>query len=116
MKTKKMTAILMTAALTAGILSGCGGSEKEVASAGTEDGQGIVELTFYNADGKEDPWTDPVALALTEATGVKLKTDYPVSSDDQKVALMIAEQNYPDMIYAKGDAGSLIEAGALIDL
>lgn len=116
MKTKKLTAILMTAALTAGILSGCGGSEKEVASAGTEDGQGIVELTFYNADGKEDPWTDPVALALTETTGVKLKTDYPVSSDDQKVALMIAEQNYPDMIYAKGDAGSLIEAGALIDL
>lgn len=116
MKTKKLTAILMTAALTAGILSGCGGSEKEAASAGTEDGQGIVELTFYNADGKEDPWTDPVALALTEATGVKLKTDYPVSSDDQKVALMIAEQNYPDMIYAKGDAGSLIEAGALIDL
>ena len=47
---------------------------------------------------------------------MKLKTDYPVSSDDQKVALMIAEQNYPDMIYAKGDAGSLIEAGALIDL
>lgn len=116
MKMKKLTAILMTAALTAGILSGCGGSEKEVASAGTEDGQGIVELTFYNADGQEDPWTDPVALALTEATGVKLKTDYPVSSDDQKVALMIAEQNYPDMIYAKGDAGSLIEAGALIDL
>ena len=29
---------------------------------------------------------------------------------------MIAEQNFPDMIYAKGDAGSLIEAGALIDM
>ena len=70
--------------------------------AGSGTSGDVVELTFYNADGQEDPWTDPVAQALTEATGVKLKTDYPVSADDEKVALMIAEQNYPDMIYAKG--------------
>ena len=80
------------------------------------EGGDVIELTFYNADGQEDPWTDPVAEAITAATGVKLKTDYPVSSDDQKIALMIAEQNFPDMIYAKGDAQSLIDAGALIDL
>lgn len=76
----------------------------------------VIELTFYNADGKEDPWTDPVAEKITEKTGIKLKTSYPISQDDQTVALMIAEQNYPDMIYAKGDAGKLIEAGALVDL
>lgn len=117
MKAKKLTAIFMAAVMAAGLLTGCSGSGEETAAAGAESSEdGVVELTFYNADGQEDPWTDPVALALTEATGVKLKTDYPVSSDDQKVALMIAEQNYPDMIYAKGDAGSLIEAGALIDL
>ena len=80
------------------------------------EGGDVIELTFYNADGQEDPWTDPVAEAITAATGVKLKTDYPVSSDDQKIALMIAEQNFPDMIYAKGDAQSLIDAGALFDL
>ena len=80
------------------------------------EGGDVIEMTFYNADGQEDPWTDPVAEAITAATGVKLKTDYPVSSDDQKIALMIAEQNFPDMIYAKGDAQSLIDAGALIDL
>lgn len=80
------------------------------------EGGDVIELTFYNADGQEDPWTDPVAEAITAATGVKLKTDYPVSSDDQKIALMIAEQKFPDMIYAKGDAQSLIDAGALIDL
>lgn len=117
MKAKKLTAIFMAAVMAAGLLTGCSGSGEETAAAGAESSEdGVVELTFYNADGQEDPWTDPVALALTEATGVKLKTDYPVSSDDQKVALMIAEQNYPDMIFAKGDAGSLIEAGALIDM
>jgi putative aldouronate transport system substrate-binding protein len=80
-----------------------------------EDGD-TVTFTLYNADGQEDPWTDPVAEAITEATGVKLETSYPVSSDDESVALMIAENSYPDLIFAKGDAGSLIEAGALIDL
>ena len=123
MKAKKLAILLLTASLTAGLLGGCGGQGGEGASAdgsgsdGSGDSEGgVVELTFYNADGEEDPWTDPVAQVLTEKTGVKLKTEYPVSSDDQKVALMIAEQNYPDMIYAKGDAASLIDAGALIDM
>ncbi len=120
MKFKKVMATALVAAMTASLLAGCSGQDSAEtsgteAAAGGEEG-GVVELTFYNADGQEDPWTDPVALAITEATGVKLKTDYPVSSDDQKIALMIAEQNFPDMIFAKGDASSLIEAGALIDM
>lgn len=119
MKLKKLCTLLLTVSLLAGVLGGCGGKKEDSTSSsttGSESEGGVIELTFYNADGQEDPWTDPVALELTEKTGVKLKTEYPVSSDDQKVALMIAEQNYPDMIYAKGDAGSLIDAGALIDM
>lgn len=120
MKFKKVMSTALVVVMTASLLAGCSGqgsaetSGTETAASGEEGG--VVELTFYNADGQEDPWTDPVALAITEATGVKLKTDYPVSSDDQKIALMIAEQNFPDMIFAKGDASSLIEAGALIDM
>lgn len=140
MKKRKICALLLTAAMAAGVLGGCGSSSDTAASsdsaadtqttaaqtentdsvaADTDSAAGsgeVVELTFYNADGQEDPWTDPVAQAITEATGVKLKTEYPVSQDDETVALMIAEQDYPDMIFAKGDAGSLIEAGALIDM
>lgn len=125
MRQKRVCALMLAAVMAAGIFTGCGDKKEDVSTGvstndGTETDAGasgdVVELTFYNADGQEDPWTDPVAEKLTEATGVKLKTDYPVSSDDQKVALMIAEQSYPDMIYAKGDAGSLIEAGALIDM
>lgn len=118
MRKKKLWACMLTAAMLAGVLSGCGSKEETQSSnAGEVSSEGeVVELTFYNADGQEDPWSDPVALALTEATGVKLKTDYPVSSDDEKIALMIAEQKYPDIIFAKGDAASLIDAGALIDM
>ncbi len=74
-------------------------------------------MTFYNSDLQEDdPWTDPVAEILTEKTGVKLDTDHPVGEDKERISLMIAEQKFPDMIYAKGDAGSLIDAGVLIDM
>lgn len=76
----------------------------------------IYEVDWYNADGTADDWTDPIALKLTEKTGVKLNTTVPISQSDESVALMIAEQNYPDMLLAKGDTGALIEAGALIDL
>ncbi len=128
MKRRKICSVLLVAAMAVGMLGGCGNNSTP-SNGGTTDGTEtgsvdtgvtgsgeVVELTFFNADGQEDPWTDPVALALTEATGVKLKTEYPLQADDESVALMIAEQSYPDMIFAKGDAGSLIEAGALIDM
>ena len=109
MKIRKMWGAFLMTLTAAGLLSGC----QQEASV-SEDG--VVELTFYNADGQDDPWTDSVAEVLTEKTGVRLKTEYPVAADDQTVALMIAAQDYPDMIYAKGDANSLIDAGAMIDM
>lgn len=136
MKAKKLCTLLLAVSMAVSVL-GCGnenpgnsntgdsveGSAATGNSAGNADAadnddnaNSVLELTFYNADGQEDPWTDPVAQVLTEKTGIKLKTEYPVGSDDQRIALMIAEQSYPDMIYAKGDAGSLIDAGALIDM
>nr|WP_300823516.1 extracellular solute-binding protein [uncultured Schaedlerella sp.] len=116
MKAKKIWALLLTAAMVAGLAAGCGGKKKESGS-GSTDENGVTTLTFYNSDLQEDdPWTDPVAEVLTEKTGVKLDTDHPVGEDKERISLMIAEQKFPDMIYAKGDAGSLIDAGVLIDM
>ncbi|MGN0298969.1 MAG: extracellular solute-binding protein [Lachnospiraceae bacterium] len=118
MRVKQLGAAVLATVMVLGCFSGCS-SQKDNENGTTNGNAGsndVVELTFYNADGKEDPWTDPVALALTEATGVKLKTEYPVGSDQNRISLMIAEGKYPDMIYAKGDAASLIEAGILIDM
>ena len=130
MKRRKVGALLLAAAMAVSVLSGCGGdkasnagggdSSSSSGEAGGSAGEGeVVELTFFTADGtQDDPWTDPVAEALTAATGVKLKTSYPVGGNDEseQISLMIAEQKFPDMIYAKGDAGSLIDAGVLIDM
>lgn len=109
MKRKIWGYILAGLVVTAGV-SGCGREEKAVMK------DDVLELSFYNPDAQDDSWTDPVALAITEATGVRIRTEYPVSADVDMISLMIAEQNYPDIIFAKGDAERLIEAGALLDL
>lgn len=75
-----------------------------------------ITFVFYNADGIEDPWTDPIAQEITKATGVTLETEYPVESNDNRIALMIATGEYPDIIFAKGDASLLIDNNSLIDL
>ena len=75
-----------------------------------------IVLTFYNADGEEDDWSDPVALAITEATGVTLETSYPAAGDEDAVALMIATGELTDLVYAKGDSNVLLEEGCLLDL
>lgn len=111
--TKRCMASVIAFSLCAGMMSGCGAA---ASSGGGYDENGVLELEFFNKDGEEDLWDNPVAQMLTEKTGIRLKVDYPVAADDMKVALMIAEQNFPDMIYAKGDVASLVEAGALLDL
>ena len=96
-------------------LAGCAG---ELDDSNDQAGSTLepITFTFYNADGAEDPWTDPVALAITEATGVTLDTLYPSDVEEKTVELMIATGELPDLIFAKGDSDILIEQGALIDL
>ena len=137
MKRKKILALLAVGALLAGTLTGCGGGDAASGDAGsTGDSQGAAEgdgaqadsgddtspITFeyYNADGKNGNWSEtPVGAAITEATGVTLEITYPVSSTgdaSEDVALMIANDDYPDMIYSKASVTNLYEAGALIDM
>ena len=137
MKRKKILALLAVGALLAGTLTGCGGGGAASGDAGSAgDSQGAAEgdgaqadsgddtspITFeyYNADGKNGNWSEtPVGAAITEATGVTLEITYPVSSTgdaSEDVALMIANDDYPDMIYSKAAVTNLYEAGALIDM
>lgn len=82
-----------------------------------EESSDVVTLTYFNSDGtQEDPWTNPVAQALTDATGVAINMTFPVTTDAESIALMIADDSYPDMVFAKGNANDLYEAGAYIDM
>ena len=132
---KRILSCILSGIMVVGLLSGCGstgsgstetGSTNKPASStqvevsnSSSDDNAPITFTYYNADGKNSSWDNPVAKAITEATGVTLEVSYPVSSQGEPkedVALMIASDEFPDMIYAKGSATDLYEAGAYIDM
>ena len=111
---------LMTGSLLVG-LYGCSATDNTVAvdtqqQEITRESLEPVTFTFYNADGLEDTWTDPVAQTITEKTGVTLKMDYPADSNDSRIELMVATGEYPDFVFAKGSVSALIRNDALIDM
>lgn len=134
---RKVVSLMLVSAMVAVMLAGCGsdsgsskggsstetGSAAEASSSGETaddaDDKSPITFEYFNADGKNGNWDNPVAKAITEATGVTLDVSYPVASQGdakEDVALMIANDEYPDMIYAKGSATDLYQAGALIDM
>lgn len=109
-KIRAKTLPVLLAAFAAVGMCGCGAEKAGESSAEP------ITFTFYNADGTEDPWTDPVAKKITQETGVTLKTEYPSNGLDNMIQLMVATREYPDLIFAKGDSNILIDNGALIDM
>jgi len=131
MKLKKVKSLMVMALAGCMLISGCGkqpspssnsesGSSTQSEAGSSETGgtnsSEVVELRYYCGGGEEDLFNNPVAQAITAATGVKLKIEYSISSDDQKIPLMIAEQDYPDLIFSDDGIVALVEAGALIDM
>ena len=109
-----MAAVLVLIMLT--VFSGCGGRGRAFGptTAGTLT---PITFTFHNEDANEDMlFDDPVARRITELTGVTLSVQRPVGGDQQSIPLMLASGQYPDLIFAKGNIGMLIEAGAVIPL
>lgn len=77
-------------------------------------------ITFTMFGGTPNPnyenMESPVGKMITEKTGVTLKMEYAVGEEKQKISLMAASGDYPDLIFAHGYENILVEAGAFIDL
>lgn len=119
MKKRKILSVILSVTLIATLMIGCGSSasQKTTASKSGEMDKTPVTLTFFTKDATEDiPFDDEVAKKITELTGVTLKITHPVAGDEQAIPLMIASGDYPDLIFAKGDTGKLVDAGAIIKL
>ncbi len=128
----KAAALLLGWFLLLGQLAGCGGGSAG-GSAGTSgggtngaaedggqspNGSGPVTLTYFSEDASSN-WNnmqDRVGKVLTEKTGVILDAEFAVGDPVQKVSIMAATGDVPDLIAAKSDLGKLIDVGAVLDL
>ncbi|RUT35511.1 extracellular solute-binding protein [Paenibacillus zeisoli] len=123
-RTTKLLTLVLAGTLA---LAGCS-SSKDAGSSGAADGGNAadtnstapVTFTFFGADASPN-WNnmkDDVGQEITKKTGVTINAEYDVGSGggDQKISLMAASGQYPDLIYAKGSLSTLIDAGALVDM
>ncbi|MEK4330217.1 extracellular solute-binding protein [Paenibacillus sp. FSL R7-0312] len=118
----------ISAALIAGLLAGCasgGGKENAGANtntntaAGEETKQESITLTWFDGNTKGEPFTDAVAQEITKRTGIQVSIQQPTGNPTEKLSLMLASGDYPDVVLmSRGDASldKYITSGAFIPL
>ena len=121
MKAKKVTALLLSAAMAAAALTGCGNGSTggESAQGAQAASDGPVTLTFFDKNSGSNTFDDEIAKAIEEKTGVTIQVENPTGDPLEKLNLMLTGQNYPDIVLM--DRGNeivnrYIDAGALIPL
>ncbi|GIP03901.1 ABC transporter substrate-binding protein [Paenibacillus lautus] len=115
---KGLSPLLAMLLLVTFILAACSSGDSGN-SAGSEGGDlKPVTITYFSADSNAN-WAsmqDAVGKKLTETTGVTIQAEFAVDGSNQKLPLMVASGEYPDLVYAKGDANLFVDSGAFIDL
>ena len=123
-KLSKAALLLLTGAL---VLSACGGNNSDSSNTGNSSGTGSTQtdenkpitFTFFGADASPN-WNnmkDDVGQEIIKRTGVTLNAEYDVNGGgDEKIPLMIASGDLPDLIFPKGNLSKLVDAGVMIDM
>lgn len=76
-----------------------------------------VKFTFYSSDLTEvEYFDDPIANEITKRTGVTLDFVMPRGNNSEEISMMIVNNSYPDLIFAKSDLSKLIAAKSVIPL
>lgn len=137
--TVKSHVMLMVLTLLISVLAGCSGSSNKTAdnnegtkptnevsataeatAEATAQAEDLSPLTLsFFAEDPNPNWNnmkDDISKVITEKTGVTLDAEFAVGDPQQKIALIAAGGDYPDIISAKADIGKLVDAGAIIDL
>ncbi|ADL43098.1 extracellular solute-binding protein family 1 [Caldicellulosiruptor obsidiansis OB47] len=122
---KKFFVVVSMLVIVSFILSNCfisnAGSSKLIKPLKpTSEAKNPITLTMYSAETNpnDDGFKSPVAQKIKELTGVTLKIEYAISAGagQQKLQLMAASGDYPDLVYAKGDLQLLKNAGGVVQL
>ena len=121
---KKVLSLVMTALVATSLFVGCKKAEPAKTPATETEAKPdftkeVEEFTILMGSVKKDSdnWNSEVAKRITEKTGVKLKFEYPVGDWKEKVGMMVASGEYPDLIANQDDSlTTLVNAGALVKL
>ncbi|MCM8710738.1 extracellular solute-binding protein [Clostridium sp. SYSU_GA19001] len=113
----KFITLVLTLTVASSVLTGCsiGKSKNETASEGNDN---VVTLKFFDKN-TGDAFTDEVAQEITKRTGVKVEIQQPTGDPLEKLNLMLASGDYPDIVLmdrSNDIVNKYITTGALIPL
>jgi len=107
-------------------LAACGNNSNNAGSTNSGSSNSGEEaslepMTLRLASGDANPQWDnmqsDIGQFIKEKTGITIEQEFPVGgSDADMFALMVASDEYPDLVMPKGNVNKLVDAGALIDL
>jgi len=104
---KKFLAILMTLALLVSLLP----------AALAEGAQEPVTLTVFIGDPGDQPTEDnKIYKLIEEEFGIKFEFEFLAGDLDEKLGLMLANEDYPDLFCGSNSNDLIIQGGALINL
>lgn len=97
--------------------SGASG-ESAASGSGTEKSSKALELSFFISDPGQPPTPDnKIYKLIKEKLGVTLKYEFLVGDKNQKIGVMVASGDYPDIMFVDSDSvGKFTGAGALLPL
>lgn len=126
---KRVSCIILSMIMIMAFISGCSNSNQvaektnEIIETATKS-TGIAKLepitiTAFNQTSlgdKDDEFKSPVAQKIKEATGVTLDIEYAVGDYTQKVAVMIASEDFPDIMTSGEKLPQMIQTGSFMKL
>ena len=127
---KRMLSFISALVIILGVFSGCSQKKDESKPTGSQSEKSVeneqesrpkkpepITLTMFCSDpiaSYDDNYEEtPVGKKIKEVT---LKIEFPVGDYKQRLSLMMASGEYPDIIAPKDQSHSLVEAGAVVDL
>lgn len=119
-KFKQTLSLLLV--LTFVFIAACGSKDGNAGKDGAAgEGAGTGPMTIRLVSGDANPSWDnmqsDIGKFIQEKTGITLKQEFPIGGNDADLfSLMVASDEYPDLVMPKGNAGKLVDAGAMIDL
>ncbi len=124
---KRILALLLVLAMMASVVAGCGG-DTDSGKATTSDTSTVatskdadlepIEISFFISDPGQAPTADnKIYKLIEEKLGVKCKFEFLVGDKDQKIGVLIAGGEYPDVLSVDTFTNpKFTAAGALIPL
>ncbi|KAA8786169.1 putative aldouronate transport system substrate-binding protein [Paenibacillus sp. 4624] len=101
------------------LLTACdGGVDGKTSLTNTSGAPSPLTFDFFSVDPSPN-WNgmkDEVGKVITAKTGITLNGEFAVSGGQDRISLMAASRDYPDIVSPKGELSKLVDAGAMLDL